>query len=220
MKFGLMLIAATTLAYATPASAATFVQTKTFINQNGQNFFDRFDTTLGTLTSVSVNYTVSQTVGFELLGDPTYRGPVLFTASGTYVTTGLPNSSGDISTSFVMDNPGAQITFPISFTESMGYFGSDVTYFVGSNPIYFAPGINALGVRGTYPGGSISSTRALTIRGTTLTGSISVVYGYVAAATAVPEPASWAMMILGVGAVGFAMRRSRKQKVSRTVRFV
>ena len=27
--------------------------------------------------------------------------------------------------------------------------------------------------------------------------------------TAVPEPATWAMMVLGVGAIGFAMRRSR-----------
>jgi len=38
-------------------------------------------------------------------------------------------------------------------------------------------------------------------------------------AAAVPEPAAWAMMILGVSMVGFAMRRSRKAKVSTTVRF-
>ena len=30
------------------------------------------------------------------------------------------------------------------------------------------------------------------------------------AATAVPEPASWAMMILGLGMVGFALRRTRR----------
>lgn len=30
----------------------------------------------------------------------------------------------------------------------------------------------------------------------------------------VPEPATWAMMILGMGAVGFAMRRRRSVKVS------
>lgn len=38
-------------------------------------------------------------------------------------------------------------------------------------------------------------------------------------AAAVPEPAAWAMMIFGMGAVGFAMRRSRKSKVNTTVRF-
>ena len=30
------------------------------------------------------------------------------------------------------------------------------------------------------------------------------------AAPAVPEPASWAMMILGLGMVGFALRRTRR----------
>ena len=39
------------------------------------------------------------------------------------------------------------------------------------------------------------------------------------ATPAVPEPATWAMMILGMGAVGFAMRRSRKSKVNTTVSF-
>ncbi len=42
--------------------------------------------------------------------------------------------------------------------------------------------------------------------------------GSVLAATgAVPEPATWAMMILGMGAVGYAMRR--KSKVKTTVKF-
>lgn len=39
----------------------------------------------------------------------------------------------------------------------------------------------------------------------------------VATTGAVPEPATWALMILGMGAVGFAMRR--KSKVATTVRF-
>jgi opacity protein-like surface antigen len=38
------------------------------------------------------------------------------------------------------------------------------------------------------------------------------------AAGAVPEPATWAMMILGMGAVGFAMRRRRKN-VTTTVAY-
>jgi len=42
---------------------------------------------------------------------------------------------------------------------------------------------------------------------------------FIPTAAAVPEPAAWAMMILGMGVVGFAMRRSRKAKVSTTVRF-
>lgn len=45
------------------------------------------------------------------------------------------------------------------------------------------------------------------------TASISVLYNYNAApapVAAVPEPATWAMMILGMGAVGYAMRRQPK----------
>jgi hypothetical protein len=37
--------------------------------------------------------------------------------------------------------------------------------------------------------------------------------GIDAASPAVPEPATWAMMIAGFGMVGFAMRRSRKVSV-------
>lgn len=37
--------------------------------------------------------------------------------------------------------------------------------------------------------------------------------------TAVPEPATWAMMFLGMGAIGFAMRRSRKSTVNTNVSF-
>ena len=39
-----------------------------------------------------------------------------------------------------------------------------------------------------------------------LPGSLSITQ-----AAAVPEPASWAMMLLGFGAIGFAMRRSRRR---------
>ena len=41
-------------------------------------------------------------------------------------------------------------------------------------------------------------------------GSYSGTLSFQAVTAAVPEPAAWAMMILGMGAVGFAMRRRRK----------
>ena len=37
---------------------------------------------------------------------------------------------------------------------------------------------------------------------------------YVAAAGAVPEPATWAMMLVGFGGMGYVMRRNRKAAVS------
>jgi hypothetical protein len=52
-----------------------------------------------------------------------------------------------------------------------------------------------------------SGTYLLTIQGTRgTTGS----FGGNVAFTAVPEPATWGMMLLGFGAVGFAMRRRRQ----------
>jgi hypothetical protein len=33
---------------------------------------------------------------------------------------------------------------------------------------------------------------------------------FTAQSASVPEPATWAMMLLGFGAIGFAMRRNRK----------
>ena len=49
----------------------------------------------------------------------------------------------------------------------------------------------------------------LTINGVNRgTGSLA---GTVTIAQAVPEPATWAMMLLGFGAVGFGMRRQRRQ---------
>lgn len=36
---------------------------------------------------------------------------------------------------------------------------------------------------------------------------------------AVPEPATWAMMLFGFGAIGFAMRRRKQQKTTQRVRF-
>ena len=55
---------------------------------------------------------------------------------------------------------------------------------------------------------SYSGERSVTNQFRTLTGSITPVTG------AVPEPATWGMMILGMAAVGYAMRRRQKVTVS------
>ncbi|MBC9031812.1 PEP-CTERM sorting domain-containing protein [Sphingomonas sp. JC676] len=54
---------------------------------------------------------------------------------------------------------------------------------------------------------------------TQIGGWAKITYDYTPnAAGAVPEPASWAMMMLGIGAVGGAMRR-RRSAVTTTVRY-
>ncbi len=56
--------------------------------------------------------------------------------------------------------------------------------------------------------GLTAGTFTLTIEGTR--GASPQIGGHVDA-TAVPEPATWALMLLGFGAIGFAARRSRKK---------
>ena len=78
-----------------------------------------------------------------------------------------------------------------------------------ANGNQIAPGTNGLfsviGTAGTqYRGFQLSST------------ANSFEIDNVAIASAVPEPAAWAMMIIGMGAVGFAMRR---QKVTARVTY-
>jgi hypothetical protein len=56
-------------------------------------------------------------------------------------------------------------------------------------------------------------TFTLNIQGTpgTQNGSLSGNVAFTAAA-AVPEPGTWAMMLLGFGAIGFSMRRRRTEQ--------
>lgn len=70
---------------------------------------------------------------------------------------------------------------------------------------YFVPSTGTV----TSPFGYISSTNGF--------GGGSISFAITQAAGAVPEPATWAMMLLGMGAVGFAMRR--RSKVKTTVKF-
>jgi hypothetical protein len=87
---------------------------------------------------------------------------------------------------------------------------------------YAGPGVKV--GEGTYtPNGTGGATVALnnvplnntSFYKVSITGSSTVdgAYGGTVSATAVPEPATWAMLLAGFGAVGFAMRRRRTQNV-------
>ncbi|WP_232474382.1 FxDxF family PEP-CTERM protein [Sphingomonas sp. MA1305] len=67
-----------------------------------------------------------------------------------------------------------------------------------------------------YSAGNATVTNGnlqIDLRGTSFASGATLRYSV----AAVPEPATWALMILGMGAVGFAMRR--RSKVNTTVRF-
>lgn len=115
----------------------------------------------------------------------------------------------------------------ISNTLSGGHgFGGTASNFV----LAFADTTNAFTSASLGPVSSVTGISAQTfsltngvlrvgLGGLTLSkgGSFTIGLGTAAATPAVPEPATWALMILGMGAVGFAMRR--RSKVNTTVRF-
>ncbi|WP_198355517.1 FxDxF family PEP-CTERM protein [Sphingomonas sp. MA1305] len=123
-------------------------------------------------------------------------GTGLFSLTLTTLFTGNVGSAGDIDFSLVRLNPpvGGNVIVPVIAGTDEIYRLQNLAVTAGQYVLRLE-GTGASNVNASYSG--------------TLNFS----------AAAVPEPATWAMMILGMGAIGFAMRRSRKSKVSTTVRF-
>ncbi len=102
--------------------------------------------------------------------------------------------SGSVTTSFSSSVNAATITElfinGVDYSGSINSTGSGFQAIVGGIPIVSGV-LNTIRVAGTVVGNnSYSGTMTF-------------------AATAVPEPATWAMMMLGIGAIGFAARRRR-----------
>lgn len=129
------------------------------------------------------------------------------------------------------NSPTATVTF--NFATPVSMFGGDMNYSLrfsdslpdGTNPTIsafdslngliasydlfaLAPistpgGIDAFQFRGIDGGGTLISSF-------TITGGFSVIAGQANAVGNVPEPATWAMMLIGFGAVGYSVRRRRR----------
>lgn len=131
----------------------------------------------------------------------TFLSPFPATASGS-VTTSVANlafgSSIDTTLSSVTFNGVTvaptyfDVNGNVCTTPRVGSCGASTTFSLNNVPINYGP----------------NSPNTITVSGTSLgNGSYA---GQGSLIPAVPEPATWAMMLLGFGAVGFAMRRSRK----------
>ncbi|NUS99710.1 MAG: PEP-CTERM sorting domain-containing protein [Sphingomonas sp.] len=145
------------------------------------------------------------------------------TIDSSTMNVGGPNIFGD---SIRIDYNDSGMTDP--FTETLTFTNSDPGLYVITLVSSFAQ-VNFTSAILTGPGGPlalsldsddgtterwlspetglIAGTYTLTINGTT--GPDGVMGGHIDIA-AVPEPATWAMMFLGFGAVGYALRRRRR----------
>lgn len=177
------------------------------------------------------NYALITSLSFSaLLATPASAASVLVRGPGSFATTPITATFGSSTFTF---SPSGDPFGPLSIsTGGTGQvntiFGAPTTYFVDRGTVTFGPGDlyaaittpteirfsngnNFIGLRA-----SIGSDFFYGYAFTTDTMLNGVVFNNVAnqaitasvnLPAAVPEPATWAMMLLGFGAIGFAMRR-------------
>jgi hypothetical protein len=124
------------------------------------------------------------------------------TASGTF-TTGAHFDTSDIT---VVENPGSSESYTYTFTGP--YDGPGWTQLSQMPPP--ACIIEPCDFPPTYAGFSLGYFSGPGPVGTGFedTGQIATGVGTLTAVTALPEPATWAVMLLGVGMVGAGLRRA------------
>jgi len=198
-KGALLAAAAAVTAMAVPATAAPIIYTftGTFSGVNGGPFSNVDATFTGTADTDNILWN-----GYSYYTQLSSLQAVSPTA-GTFNIT-------DPSYFYINKNGYAGLQFG-AFNDTSYFSGNNAALIgydgkssVATTPIQYFSGIDA-----TFNTDRNAVTVTSATNGTfaaTLTG-------------AVPEPATWAMMILGMGAVGFVMRRNRQSKVSTTVRF-
>ena len=138
--------------------------------------------------------------------DPTANGNYLYSLS--FDLTGFNASTASFSGRFLVDNQVSSIALngnTIFSGPAGGFGGGDWTNFAAVSG--FVNGVNLLQVNAVNFGQARGNPAGLRVE---------FVDSSVAA---VPEPATWALMLAGFGMTGFAMRRRRKPRVKTNVSF-
>ncbi len=151
-----------------------------------------------TVDAASMSYTgpssldggITTTIGYSEAGltSPTFTEWLTFTdtlAAIDSVTLSTSSASVDFTSAYLTPDGGVT-QYALSFVGAIG-----ANEFWGLDDTLLGPGTYTLVINGNN-----SSTG-------TLGGTITITQS-------VPEPATWAMMILGFGAVGFVLRRKRR----------
>lgn len=178
--------AAATAFVAAPATAATVVyETGTVIALTYQPVTDSWDGAF----RYRVNNAVPGLANGAFTASFTFVSPVNGEASATssnVIVSGMGNTDINFTAAFLNGNPGSVINF-----------GGASTAWVFDVPV--SPGVNTVSFSGFLNPNGNGVGDALA------TGSLTL-------AAVVPEPATWALFILGFGAIGHTMRR-RSSKV-------
>jgi PEP-CTERM motif len=190
------------------ARAATLVETQSVSNNDpfipsdvfnsiGSPTLAPFDSALGTLESFSLIITGDVTVdgtptaGYSLTDNPddvVKLSLTLATNHATLASDTLPLESGVIDFSYgVTDDANAADIAHLFLHQPLDYDLGNLNAVFGGNNDDFTAGPNGI---------KISETATLT---------------YTYAPTSVPEPASWALMLVGFGGLGAAVRTRRQR---------
>lgn len=174
-----------------------------------------FDSSLGTLTGVHIDYSFTdqmagtvrnnapnaQTFKITESSDLTFSftGP----AAGDYVASvskaqNYANLGSGVTANFGPANTGYTLTDAGSFNPV------NIADFVNTPFSFTVSSLTGTAILGG--GGNIAAAVS-----TQASGFASVTYTYDAAPAALPEPAAWAMMLVGFGGVGTMLRRSSRQ---------
>lgn len=138
----------------------------------------------------------ASTVGHSSLGDFTYSTNTCLAPAG-------PNapSFGTFTINFGADSFSGTFNGGSTFSDTPGISDTAWLFTILSGTGRFA------GASGTFEGAGLADAR---------TRPTHVVIGFIGDinAPAVPEPASWALMILGFGGIGAALRRGRRNPLA------
>lgn len=199
---------------ALPANAATIIQTFTLAS-NGTTSANvlQFDTTLGEL--LSVDFGVSSVRSQSRVENPQQTTGLETANFSLESMIGLTSANLDapalpsFTDTFDMVRPTSNSGFIFSnnaFPDQSVNITSNLDGFKGSSTLIYnlAHDIKVIGA--DVPYGETSQRFA--------SGNFSITYNFKEAVAAVPEPATWAMMIVGFGLVGAAMRRRAHPSVS------
>ena len=203
MKLLLSLLAVSGIAVAAPATASTVLFDgfeSPAISPGSYNYggTDGAGAVFDSLTGVQSN---GSAFGYSAAPQGTQTGHLQNLGSFSYTLSGLDAASFYTLSFFSAARPNYAIgSYTVSFNGTqLGAFTPTSTTWTGQSLSFLAG----------------ATSGSLVFTGTTTAGDANV--GFDSIAVSVPEPATWAMMLMGFGMIGFAARR--RQSVKTTVTY-